>query len=82
MSFFDWAHRHWIMTVCIVIWALVLTTVVTIKVFFAPVAIPTGTAGAFATLFALPTIATGLWKWRNRHADPRTKSFDEDSTGG
>ena len=81
MSFFDWAHRHWIMTVLIVLWALVLTTVITVKVFFAPVEIPATTVTAFGTLFGLPGIAVGLWKWRNRHAH-KVKTGEDIDTGG
>lgn len=50
----------------IILWALGLTTWVTLRVFGAqPPDIPGGTAAAFATLFALPATAAGLWKWRH-----------------
>jgi hypothetical protein len=30
-----------------------------------PPDIPTGTVAAFGTLFGLPALVIGLWKWRN-----------------
>lgn len=59
-----WLYDHYILTSLIVIWALTLITVVTIKTFFSPVAIPTATAAALATVYALPSLAIGLFKWR------------------
>ena len=54
------------LTTLFVIWALGLTTWVTVRVFSEiPPDIPMGTVTAFATLFALPAAGFGLWKWRN-----------------
>lgn len=68
-KFKQWMHKHQIKTTLMVVWMLALTTIITIKVFFDPVDIPTGTAAAFATLFALPGIAVGLYKWRQERED-------------
>jgi hypothetical protein len=52
------------LTVLIVIWALCLTTWVTLRVFGeAPPMIEMGTATAYATLFGLPALAVKLWQW-------------------
>lgn len=45
-------------------WGLALTTLVVLKVFFAPPDIPMGTATAFATLFALPPLVVKFWQWQ------------------
>lgn len=53
-----------LMSIIIIAWALTLTTVITVKVFFDPPDIPGGTVAAFGTVFGLPTLAFGVWKWR------------------
>lgn len=59
-------HRHGIITMLVIVWGICLTTYVTVRVFSdAPPNVPTGTAAAFTTLFGLPSLAIGLWKWRS-----------------
>ena len=61
-----WTERHSAFTLFMIVWALGLTTWVTWRVFSPePPNIPGTTAVAFATLFALPALAVGLWKWRH-----------------
>ena len=64
-NFLNWLHRHGAVTITVILWAVGLTTWVTWRVFGDnPPDIPTGTAAAFATLFGLPTLAVGFWKWK------------------
>lgn len=53
-----------LMSIIIIAWALTLTTVITVKVFFDPPDIPAGTVAAFGTVFGLPMLAFTVWKWR------------------
>lgn len=53
-----------LMSIIIIAWALTLTTVITLKVFFDPPDIPAGTVAAFTTVFGLPALAFTVWKWR------------------
>lgn len=72
----DWCRRHFIVTTLVLLVFLALIVAVTLKVFFAPVDIPNGTAAAFATFFALPAITVGLLKWRAgrvREADSKDR---------
>lgn len=58
-------HRHGVITLMVIVWGIFLTTYVTVRVFSdTPPNVPTGTAAAFTTLFGLPSLAIGLWKWR------------------
>jgi hypothetical protein len=53
------------MSLVVILWAITLTTWVTIRVFGdSPPDVPTGTAAALATVFGLPAIGVGIWKWR------------------
>lgn len=64
--FFGFLQRHGIIVTLVIIWGIALTTWVTLQVFSStPPNIPTGTAAAYATLFGLPGIAVGLWKWKS-----------------
>ena len=56
--------RHIVMTSIIVLWALSLVTWVTYIAFTDPPDIPTGTAAVMATIYGLPALAFGLWKWK------------------
>lgn len=59
-------YKHGVITTLIVLWALVLVTWVTWRVFGdSPPDIPASTVGAFTAVFGLPAIVIGLWKWRN-----------------
>ena len=52
-----------LMSTMVIIWAITLTTWVTIRVFGdSPPDVPTG--AALATVFGLPAIGVGIWKWR------------------
>lgn len=63
--FFSFMQRHGIIVTLVIVWGLCLTTFVTVRVFSdAPPNVPTGTAAAFATVFGLPALAVGFWKWR------------------
>jgi hypothetical protein len=63
----SWLYKHAIITVLLIIWCIGLVTWVTYRVFSdSPPDIPTGTVAAFGTLFGLPTLVIGLWKWRNK----------------
>lgn len=65
MALYDFVKRHALISTLIVLWAITLTTWATYQVFGeTPPDIPAGTAAAYATLFGLPTLAVGLWKWR------------------
>jgi hypothetical protein len=57
-------HRNMIMTVVLVVWLLTLVTWVTWVVFTDPPNIPATTASVVATIYVLPGVAAGLWKWR------------------
>ena len=57
-------YRHRVVTLLIVAWALGLVTWVTVTVFNDLDSITANVAAALATVFALPALAFGLWKWR------------------
>lgn len=62
----DMVHRHGLVTLLVVLWTLALVSWVVWRVFSAePPDIPLGTVTALGTVFGLPAIAVGLWKWRN-----------------
>lgn len=59
-----------------VLHALALVTWVTIRVFGSNTPdIPMGTATALATVYGLPALAYGLWKWRGG----KVNNSDQDS---
>lgn len=64
-KFESFLYKHKIISAFLVLWMVCLVSVITIKVFFAPVDIPAGTITAFGTVFGLPALVIGLWKWRN-----------------
>ena len=68
----DFIERHMIFTIIIVFLLLGLTFVITVKVFFDPEDIPTGTATAFGVFFGLPALTIGLWKWRSDKTDKKS----------
>ena len=57
------ARNLWL-TALIVLWMMVIVTWVTWVAFTDPPDIPATTAGVVATIYGLPAIAAGLWKWR------------------
>lgn len=78
MNLSEWLYKNKIISSLIVLWGLGLTTFVTIRVFSViPPDIPLGTATAFATLFSLPALAIGLYKWRvDKHVEVRSDVDD------
>lgn len=66
-------YKHAIVSILLVIWMVALTSWVTYQVFADLKAITTQAAAAYGTLFGLPAIAIGLWKWRNSKDDKPTK---------
>lgn len=68
--------KYGILTVLVVLWAITLVTFVTIAVFTAPPDIPTGTAAALATVYGLPAVAIGLYKWRSEKGVKQSKAPD------
>ncbi|MFT0140768.1 hypothetical protein ACEK07_46085 [Alcanivoracaceae bacterium MT1] len=64
-TIYGFITRHGLVSLLIVLWGIALTTWVTLRVFGDnPPDVPGGTATAFGTLFGLPTLAFGIWKWR------------------
>lgn len=62
-------------TLIIIGWTIWLVSWVTLRVFGEnPPDIPAGTAGTYATLFGLPALAIGLWKWNRPQPHNRRKS--------
>ena len=61
----DFFYKHKIVSLLVVIWALGLTSFVTVVVFVDPPDIPAGTVSALGVVFGLPALAVGLWQWRN-----------------
>jgi hypothetical protein len=57
-------RRNLWLTALLVLWMMGLVTWVTWVVFTDPPEIPATTAGVVATIYALPGVAVGLWKWR------------------
>ena len=57
--------KYGILTLLVVLWAMAVVSFVTIVTFLNTPDIPTGTAAALATVYGLPAIAIGLYKWRN-----------------
>lgn len=60
----DWLYEHYFLTTLIVIVGISLFVAITLKVFFAPVDIPSGTVAAYGTFFAIFGASVALWKWR------------------
>jgi len=59
-------YKHAILSTVIVLWMIAIVSWVTYQVFADLSKITTQAAAAYATLFALPAIAVGVWQWRNR----------------
>ena len=74
----DWLLKHKAVAIFLVLWGLTLFTVVTLKVFFDPPTIPGGTAGAYATFFAILGVALTPWEkiahWAKEKASVRGRS--------
>lgn len=60
----EWLYSHYILTLLIVFTGLALFVAITLKTFFDPVDIPTGTAAALATVYAIVPLVLGIFKWR------------------
>ena len=74
----DWLLKHKAVAIFLVFYGLTMFTIVTIKVFFDPPSIPAGTAGAYATFFAILGIALTPWEkiaqWAKEKASVRSRS--------
>ena len=66
-------YKHGILTILIVLWAIAVVSFVTIVTFLHTPNIPTGTAAALATVYGLPAVAVGLYKWRSEKGKDATK---------
>lgn len=64
-SMSEFLYRHKIASGLVLIWTIALVSWVTYQVFVDITKITMQAAGAYATLFGLPAISVGLWKWRN-----------------
>ncbi len=60
-----WVYDNAILTILVVVWGLALVTWVTYKMFEDPTSITMAATSAYATLFSIPAMVVGLWKWRN-----------------
>lgn len=63
-GFMKFLYDHYALVTMMVVVFLALFVTITVKVFFFPVDIPTGTVAAYGTFFSLITMTIGLWKWR------------------
>ena len=61
----NFLFKRGILTSLIVVWAIGVVSFVTIVTFVYTPDIPTGTAAALATVYGLPAVAVGLYKWRS-----------------
>ena len=65
-TLYKWLYQHAIVTLLLILWSICLISWVVWRVFGDnPPEISGGTATAFATVFGLPALVVGLWKWRN-----------------
>lgn len=62
---YEMLYKNAIVTLLVVLWGLLLVTWVTYKMFEDPSAITLPATTAYATLFSIPALVVGLWKWRN-----------------
>jgi hypothetical protein len=70
----DWLQRHMLFTVFFVSWMFGIVSWVTWRVFSPePPVISGTTAAALATVYGLPAVAVGLWKWRGELISKRGK---------
>ena len=64
-SIIGWVYKNGIITLLVVLVFLSIILWVTYRVFGDnPPVIGAGTVSALATVYGLPAIAVGLWKWR------------------
>jgi len=69
-------YDHYLLTILLVLTGLGLFVAVTIKVFFFPVDIPTGTTAAYGAFFGIFATIVSLWKWRR--SEKAEKEEDDD----
>lgn len=69
-----WFEQHKFLAYLFLLWAMSIVTLVTIRVFFFTPEISGGTAGALATVYGLPALAVGLYKWRGELLSGRGKN--------
>jgi len=58
-------YKYGILSSLMMIWMMGIVTYVTYQVFNDITQISAAATTAYATLFGLPAIAIGVWKWRN-----------------
>lgn len=64
-TMYNWLHKNAIVTLFLILWSVILVSWVVYRVFGdIPPDIPTNTVAALGTVFGLPALAFGLWKWR------------------
>lgn len=76
-SVVDFLYSNYVLTLLVVITLVVLFVVVTLKVFFDPADIPTGTSATYGTFFGLISLAIGLWKWRRDKSKGKDQETDK-----
>lgn len=66
MSFGQFLYRNRLITISLILWAVLLVSWVTYRVFgVAPPELTTATVTAYTAVLGLPSVVFGLWKWRN-----------------
>lgn len=60
----NWLTRHSVISTLAVIWAMALVTYVTVQVFGDVTRINTAVNAALVTVYGLPAVAFGIYKWR------------------
>ena len=65
----QWFYEHYIVTSLVLLVFVSLFAVITIKVFFDPVEIPTGTVTAYGTFFGIGALIITALKLGTKRAD-------------
>jgi hypothetical protein len=72
-----WMDRHKVFTIILVFAIFALVGAVTVKVFWDPRDVPSGTLGALTVVYGLPALAVALWKWRGELITRKPAKGDE-----
>ncbi|MDB4312170.1 hypothetical protein N9937_01945 [bacterium] len=67
----NFIYEHGLASVFALLWGMCLFTWVTWTVFTNPVDIPTNTMMAFTTMYGLPAVVIGFFKWRNSKGEDK-----------
>lgn len=70
----EWAKQYPWTAKAVVWWTVLLVSAVTIKAFFDPEPIPSGTVAALGTVYGLPAVSFGLYKARLKIEEVRRGS--------